>query len=79
MVSWKPYFVDRIPELNALIDWCLSFRVLPLYIYGPEGCSKTRLLSEFINKFRELPNGKVISVYIDALEDIARDVIEKLK
>lgn len=46
-----PRFVDRVMELNWLRDWSSGFRYVPLYIYGPEGCGKTRLLKEFARKF----------------------------
>ena len=60
-------FVDRNVELKALKEFCSSFRALPLYVYGPEGCGKTRLLKEFINLFNEYFGDEGIAIYIDAL------------
>ena len=65
-------FINRVKELNALKEWCSTFRYTPLYIYGPEGCGKTRLLKEFIFKFDELFGENAVAIYIDALED--RDI-----
>jgi hypothetical protein len=67
-------FIDRADELKALTEWCSRSRLLPLYIYGPEGCGKTRLLREFVSRFREVFGDKAIAVYIDTLE---RESIEK--
>jgi hypothetical protein len=67
-------FIDRVEELKALTDWCSKSRHLSLYIYGPEGCGKTRLLREFVSRFKEIYGDRAIAVYIDALE---RESIEK--
>ena len=64
----QPPFVDREAELEALARWSSRQRATPLYIYGPEGCGKTRLLREYITKADELLGGDVLAVYIDALE-----------
>ena len=61
-------FVNRIEEFKALRNWCSSKRATPMYIYGPEGCGKTRLLKEFIKKFDRLFGSNAIAVYIDAME-----------
>jgi len=54
-------FVDREKELRVLEDLALRGSETVLYIYGPEGCGKTRLLREFARRF----NG--VAIYIDAL------------
>ena len=61
-------FINRDEEMETLRDWCSRFRYTPLYIYGPEGCSKTRLLKEFVKAFDEFFGENSIAVYIDALE-----------
>lgn len=61
-------FVNRVKEINALKNWCSHFRYTPLYIYGPEGCGKTRLLREFVKMFNSFFNDG-IAIYVDALED----------
>jgi len=61
-------FVDRERELEALREWCSRSRVTPLYIYGPEGSGKTRLLKEFTLRLKEYLGGDSIAVYINALE-----------
>ena len=63
-----PPFVDREVELEALARWSSRQRATPLYIYGPEGCGKTRLLREYVRRADELLEGDVLAVYIDALE-----------
>ena len=67
-------FIDRVEEIRALRGWCSSFRYVPLYLYGPEGCGKTRLLRELVKRFDELMGGDSIAIYVDALEgrDIGR-------
>ncbi|RLE57230.1 MAG: hypothetical protein DRJ40_02645 [Thermoprotei archaeon] len=68
-MSTEPKFVDREYELKTLEELSRRDLPTPLYIYGPEGCGKTRLLREFITNF----NG--IGIYIDTLE---RTNIEKV-
>jgi len=55
-------FVNREEELKTLHELANKGTTLPIYLYGPEGCGKTRLLKEFIKKV----NG--VALYIDALE-----------
>jgi len=61
-------FVDRVEEMDALRRWCSVSRYCPLYIYGPEGCGKTRLVREFVEHVDEVLGGDTLAVYIDALE-----------
>lgn len=68
-------FIDRVKELKALNEYCSRFRATPLYIYGPEGCGKTRLLREFTRRFNDFFMDGV-AVYVDALED--RDIRKAL-
>ena len=62
---FEPVFIDRLLEIEALRSLSYRGTYLPVYIYGPEGCGKSRLLKEFIESF----DG--VAIYIDALE--ARD------
>ena len=64
-------FIDRVVELGMLIEMSAKGRYLPLYIYGPEGCGKTRLLLEFSNVLRDREDCVVI--YIDALTILSID------
>ncbi len=64
----EPRFINRERELSALKDFCSTSRALPLYIFGPEGCGKTRLLKEFVKEFNKYFNENGIAIYIDALE-----------
>ena len=59
-------FVNREEELRVLEKMSYTGRYLPLYIYGPEGCDRTRLLREFVNKAKA---HRDFVVYVDALED----------
>ncbi len=72
-----PPFVDRRVELQALAEWCSRQRATPLYMYGPEGCGKTRLLREFTRRARSILGGDAVVVYIDALEasDVRRAIL----
>ncbi len=63
MVRLRPRFVDRVWELRALERLAERGSPVVVYIYGPEGCGKTRLLREFISRF----DG--VGVYVDALEE----------
>ncbi len=67
-VTVKLRFVNRIEEIRSLVEWCSSFRYTPLYLYGPEGCGKTRLLRELVKRFEKLLGEDAIAIYIDALE-----------
>ena len=73
-MSMEVRFVDREKEISALRYWASEFRALPFYIYGSEGCGKTRLLKEFIMKFNEFFGEDAIAIYIDAME---RDSVSK--
>ncbi|RLE83654.1 MAG: hypothetical protein DRJ67_11815, partial [Thermoprotei archaeon] len=46
----EPRFVDRIEELEFLEELSIKGFYPVLYIYGPEGCGKTRLLREFYSR-----------------------------
>ncbi len=72
-MSYSPYeppFVDREKELQALKELAERGTPIPIYVYGPEGCGKTRLLREFTRKFRG------VAIYVNALEreDLAKAV-----
>ena len=53
MVLFRAPFVDRALELGFLGGEDGKGSVLPLYVYGPEGCGKTRLLKELIGRLRD--------------------------
>ncbi|MEM1546877.1 MAG: ATP-binding protein [Candidatus Methanomethylicia archaeon] len=67
-------FINRVREFEVLRNFCSRYRYIPLYIFGPEGCGKTRLLKEFVKRFNRLLDRDSIAIYIDALE---RDSIDK--
>ncbi|RLE56585.1 MAG: hypothetical protein DRJ40_05490 [Thermoprotei archaeon] len=62
MLVIEPRFVDRERELETLRELASYGSPLPIYLYGPEGCGKTRLLREFIKRVHG------VTIYIDALE-----------
>ena len=62
MKAFEPKFINRVEELRALEKLASSTTTLPIYLYGPEGCGKTRLLKEFIRRYQG------VGIYIDALE-----------
>ena len=66
----EPRFIDRVAEISWLKDWSSGFRYVPLYIYGPEGCGKTRLLREFVVRFNQYFGDDGIAVYVDATEGV---------
>ncbi len=59
-----PRFINRVEELRALTSLAERGTYLPVLLYGPEGCGKTRLLRELLKLLDE----DVVVVYIDALE-----------
>jgi len=61
-------FINRVEELEALRRFSSEFRSVPLYIYGAEGCGKTRLLKEFVGRFHEYFGDDGVAIYVDAVE-----------
>jgi len=59
-------FVNRASELYTLLSLAERGFYPVLYIYGPEGCGKTRLLREFLKDI--CGRRGFVVVYIDALE-----------
>ncbi len=57
-------FVDRESEMSKLLGYTDRGFYPVLFIYGPEGCGKTRLLREFIARIKARED--VVAVYIDA-------------
>ncbi len=59
-------FIDRESEIHYLLKVFEQGFYPILYIYGPEGCGKTRLLKELVRKLVDKDNYFVL--YVDALE-----------
>jgi len=57
-------FVDRDAELSRLLELCERGFYPVLYVYGPEGCGKTRLVKELID--RVAGRGSYVAIYVDA-------------
>ena len=63
-------FVDRIDEIEYLSELASKGSPFPLFIYGPEGCGKTRLLEELRDLLKD--RGFLV-MYLDAKEsDLSR-------
>ncbi len=65
MARLRPPFVDRVEELTYLVKLAEEGSPFPLFIYGPEGCGKTRLLEELTSRLRR--EGFTV-IYVDARE-----------
>ncbi len=67
-------FIDRLGELSALNQLAERGAGVPIFVYGPEGCGKTRLLKEFLSPLAS--DSEFVTVYVDALEtqDLARGI-----
>jgi len=75
-------FVDRVEELRKLMKWVEEGFYPVLFIYGPEGCGKTRLLRELVSRI--VDRDDCLAIYIDAQEVVdpkraiyvSRDVLD---
>ncbi len=70
-MNYWPRFVDRIDELSELMRIAERGFYPVLYVFGPEGCGKTRLVREFIEEIGD----EYLTLYVDArgsgsLEDV---------
>ncbi len=65
-------FIDRVEELSKLMSFCSKGFYPILYIYGPEGCGKTRLLKELYLRIKG--RSDFLAVYVDA--QVVSDVRE---
>ena len=62
-LEYRLRFVGRASEISALELLSNKGAPTPIYLYGPEGCGKSRLVREFVSYFSGL------SVYVDAIEE----------
>ena len=60
-------FIDREYEMKWVLEWFKKGFYPIMVVYGPEGCGKTRLLLESINRVRE--SSEYFVLYINALEE----------
>lgn len=63
-VSSEPRFVNRLQELDTLLRYSQNGYYPVLFLYGPEGCGKTRLLKELYAKLRTRED--FLAIYVDA-------------
>ena len=68
----RPRFVDRRGEIEALMRLAEEGSPLPLFIYGPEGCGKTRLMEEL---YSLLSREGFSVVYVDARASTPREAV----
>jgi len=60
----EPPFINREIELKVLLNYAKKGYYPVLYLYGPEGCGKTRLLKEVVKRLQNRKD--YLIVYIDA-------------
>lgn len=59
-------FVGRVGELEAVRVFNSRQAYLPLFVFGPEGCGKTKLFREVVSRFSQwFSDG--IALYINRL------------
>jgi len=67
-------FVGRMAELEAVKRYNSRQVYLPIFVFGPEGCGKSRLFREAVKKFREwYPDG--VAVLIDTRKSSLADAV----
>ncbi|ABO08722.1 hypothetical protein Pcal_1298 [Pyrobaculum calidifontis JCM 11548] len=68
-------FVGRAAELEAIRRYNARQVYLPIFVFGPEGCGKSRLFKEAVRRFREwYPDG--VAVLVDTRKsELAEAVI----
>ena len=68
-------FIGRKIELEAVKRYNAGQMYLPLFVFGPEGCGKSRLFKETVRRFREwYPDG--VAVLVDTRKsELAEAVI----
>ena len=71
----KVKFVNRVQELNYLRKLAEEGFYPTLYIYGPEGCGKTRLLKELYNRLQKSKDTYIIYVDATAREGRIEDIV----
>lgn len=67
-------FVDRVEELSKLMAYAEKGFYPILYLYGPEGSGKTRLLKEFYRAVGDRDDFLVVYVDAQSVEDLKKAV-----
>ena len=65
-----PRFVDRVQELSKLMELAERGFYPVMYLYGPEGCGKTRLLRELCKRLEGRRDFVVLYVDAQSMESI---------
>jgi len=62
--------VDRLEELQQLVETVSRGMRFPLIVYGPEGCGKSALVRELV---RVMDSRGWLSIYVDAVEEFSAE------
>ncbi len=71
----QPPFINRESELNTLLEYSEKGYYPILYLYGPEGCGKTRLLLELVKYIQNRKGYIVTYIDVQSVSDIKSALI----
>ncbi len=71
----QPPFINRENELSILLEYSERGYYPVFYLYGPEGCGKTRLLLELVKYLQSREDYIVTYIDVQSVSDIRRALL----